>query len=324
MTANLSKCGSFSKNSRFPFVPSYTYLGFPHYPDGINFAQLTLEKCKKVTSSLTSIFGFADHWPAIVRTSVYRSFFCSQLDYGLPLLCLANSFACSPATTQAIASLKALHKLALAWCIASAITVIAEPEHRMTHLAVRFAKHIESTASTNPICLIRPWTTRGGVITRSRSDNSPGSLLNKLSFAMLARALPVLPIVCGQDAPTLTDCLCAYHYAKFSRKPTTAFITPDACSSGREFYKRANPVCDRVLRIQDPGTLILALGGSALPLASDIHAAVAICLAAHMSPTAIFWTTFLLTLAPSMFFLNATKQNMPFHQAQNTLCLTAS
>ncbi|KAJ9052859.1 hypothetical protein DSO57_1029920 [Entomophthora muscae] len=77
---------------------------------------------------------------------------------------------------------------------------------------------------------------------------------------MLARALPVLPIVCGQDALTLTDRLRAYHYAKFSQKPTTAFITPDVRSSGREFYKRANPVCDRVLWIQDPGTLILALG----------------------------------------------------------------
>ncbi|KAJ9075620.1 hypothetical protein DSO57_1034173 [Entomophthora muscae] len=66
---------------------------------------------------------------------------------------------------------------------------------------------------------------------------------------MLARALPVLPIVCGQYALTLTDCLRAYYYAKFSHKPTTAFITPDARSSGREFYKRANPVCDRVLRI---------------------------------------------------------------------------
>ncbi|KAJ9076187.1 hypothetical protein DSO57_1028590 [Entomophthora muscae] len=64
----------------------------------------------------------------------------------------------------------------------------------------------------------------------------------------------------GQDAPTLTDCLRVYHYAKFSCKPKTAFITPDACSSGREFYKCANPVCDRVLWIQDPGTLILALG----------------------------------------------------------------
>ncbi|KAJ9050381.1 hypothetical protein DSO57_1014822 [Entomophthora muscae] len=95
MTANLSKCGSFSKNTCFPciflwsgdelpVVPSYTYLGFPHYPDGINFAQLTLEKCTKVTSSLTRLFGFADHWPAIVRTSVYRTFFRSQLDYGLP------------------------------------------------------------------------------------------------------------------------------------------------------------------------------------------------------------------------------------------------
>ncbi|KAJ9083792.1 hypothetical protein DSO57_1031157 [Entomophthora muscae] len=77
---------------------------------------------------------------------------------------------------------------------------------------------------------------------------------------MLSRALLVLPIVCGQDALTLTDRLCAYHYAKFSRKPTTAFITSDARSSGREFYKRVNPVCDRVLRIQDPGILILALG----------------------------------------------------------------
>ncbi|KAJ9071224.1 hypothetical protein DSO57_1039172 [Entomophthora muscae] len=130
----------------------------------------------------------------------------------------------------------------------------------MTHLAVRFVKHIESTASTNPICLIRPWTTRGGVISRSRSENFPGSLVDRLSFAMLACALTVLPIVCGQDAFTLTDWLCAYHYAKFSQKPTTAFITPDACSSGHEFYKRANPVCDRVLWIQDPGTLILALG----------------------------------------------------------------
>ncbi|KAJ9065728.1 hypothetical protein DSO57_1016469 [Entomophthora muscae] len=77
---------------------------------------------------------------------------------------------------------------------------------------------------------------------------------------MLACALLVLPIVRGQDAPTLTDRLCAYHYAKFSCKPTTAFIMPDTCSSGCEFYKCANPVCDRVLRIQDPGTLILALG----------------------------------------------------------------
>ncbi|KAJ9050005.1 hypothetical protein DSO57_1018594 [Entomophthora muscae] len=86
------------------------------------------------------------------------------------------------------------------------------------------------------------------------------SLVNRLSFAILARALIVLPIVCGQDAHTLTDCLCAYHYAKFSCKPTTAFFIPDVRSSGCEFYKRANPVCDRVLRIQDPGTLILALG----------------------------------------------------------------
>ncbi|KAJ9059854.1 hypothetical protein DSO57_1037243 [Entomophthora muscae] len=77
---------------------------------------------------------------------------------------------------------------------------------------------------------------------------------------MLARALPVLPIVRGQDAPTLTDRLRAYHYAKLSSKATTAFITPDARSSSRKFYKRDNPVCDRVLRIQDPGTLILALG----------------------------------------------------------------
>ncbi|KAJ9052860.1 hypothetical protein DSO57_1029921 [Entomophthora muscae] len=121
-------------NSQLCF--SYTYLRFTHYLDWINFAQLTLKKCTKVTSSLTSIFGFADHWPAIVRTSVYRTFFRSQLDYGLPLFCLANSFACSPKTTQAIASLKTLHKLALAWCIgisrhttqASVITAIAEPE----------------------------------------------------------------------------------------------------------------------------------------------------------------------------------------------------
>ncbi|KAJ9084003.1 hypothetical protein DSO57_1028631 [Entomophthora muscae] len=114
----------------------------------------------------------------------------------------------------------------------------------MTHLAVRFAKHIESTASTNPICLIRPWTTRCGVITRSRSDNFFGSLVNRLSFAILARALTVLLIVCGQDAPTLTDCLCAYHYAKFSQKQN---------------YRLHHTRC-LVLWIQDPATLILALG----------------------------------------------------------------
>ncbi|KAJ9066334.1 hypothetical protein DSO57_1010545 [Entomophthora muscae] len=193
-------------------VPSYTYLGFSQYPNDINFTQLTLEKCTKVTMSPTSIFGFADHWPAIARTSV-------QLNYRLSLLCLANSFAHSPVITQAIADLKALHKLALTWCIGffqhttqvSAITAIVEPVHQMTHLAIRFSKHIEYTASNNPICLICPWTTRGDVITRSCSDNFPGSLVNSKSFAMLACALPVLPIVCGQDALTLTYCFRAYH-----------------------------------------------------------------------------------------------------------------
>ncbi|KAJ9056567.1 hypothetical protein DSO57_1031714 [Entomophthora muscae] len=100
----------------------------------------------------------------------------------------------------------------------------------MTHLAVRFVKHIESTASIKLICLIRPWTTRGGVITRSRSDNFIGSLVNKLSFAMLARALPVHLIVCGQDALKLTDRFCAYHYVSslVSQAPPSSHEMPVA------------------------------------------------------------------------------------------------
>ncbi|KAJ9049000.1 hypothetical protein DSO57_1029088 [Entomophthora muscae] len=89
MTANLSKCGSFSKNSRFPApfsgvvinsqLCSLTHiLYFLTTPDRMNFAQLTLEKCTKVTFSLTSMFGFADHWPAIVRISVYCTFFAAS------------------------------------------------------------------------------------------------------------------------------------------------------------------------------------------------------------------------------------------------------
>ncbi|KAJ9053969.1 hypothetical protein DSO57_1019151 [Entomophthora muscae] len=116
ITVNLSKCGFFSKNNCFSpiflwdddellVVFSYTYLGFSYYPDGINFVQLTQEKCTKLIFSLTSIFSFADYWPAI------------SAGLQIAFLCLKNSFACSPETTQVIVDLKALHKLALVWCI---------------------------------------------------------------------------------------------------------------------------------------------------------------------------------------------------------------
>ncbi|KAJ9079490.1 hypothetical protein DSO57_1034848 [Entomophthora muscae] len=86
--------------------------------------------------------GVAHAWSPLVRTTVYRTFFRSQMDYSLPLLFFANKFAKTPATTAAFRQLKKVHTQAMAWCtnisgrslIASAITAIPTPANRALHL----------------------------------------------------------------------------------------------------------------------------------------------------------------------------------------------
>lgn len=281
MSANLAKCGYFSpasdqfdhaflwNGSELPKVESYTYLGFPHLPSGIDIPGLVLDRCAKVERSFGSICAIADGWPAITRLTVYRTFLRSQLDYGLPLLrlCLAFSASGRERASQALQALTAIHTRAMAWCIgirnhtgmAAAITSISSPQDRMTHLVLRFAVHIRESDPTNPIRLIRPWSMLNGQVHRLPSDNTQDSLANRLTFEFFARPLPLVPAVAGQPPPTLVDRIRAFHYNCFSRTPTMQFITPDARCRGQEFYKRSNPACDRVLRIADQGSLVTAL-----------------------------------------------------------------
>ncbi|KAJ9048693.1 hypothetical protein DSO57_1032376 [Entomophthora muscae] len=112
--------------------------------------------------------GVAHAWSPLVCTTVYHTFFRSQMNYSLPLLLFANKFAKTPATTAAFRQLKKVHTQAMAWCtnisgrslIASAITAIPTPANRALHLATRFALHVENLSSDNPLRLLRPTCNR--------------------------------------------------------------------------------------------------------------------------------------------------------------------
>ncbi|KAJ9075791.1 hypothetical protein DSO57_1032317 [Entomophthora muscae] len=175
MSANIAKCGyipvasgsrstMLCNNTALPLMKLYTYLGFPHTANGIQVAELATAAANKVSASMSMLSDVAYSWTPLVWTTVYRTFFRSQMDYPLSLLFFANKFAKSPATTAAFVCLKKVHTQAMAWCtnisgqslITSAIISIPTPANRAYHLATCFALHVENLAFDNPLCLLCP------------------------------------------------------------------------------------------------------------------------------------------------------------------------
>ncbi|KAJ9059039.1 hypothetical protein DSO57_1006517 [Entomophthora muscae] len=125
MLANIAKCGyihvasgsrstMFWNNTALPLIKLYTYLGFPHTANGIQVAELVTAAANKASASMSMLSGVAYSWTPLVWTTVYRTFFGSQMDYPLSLLLFANKFAKSSATTAAFVCLKKVHTQAMA------------------------------------------------------------------------------------------------------------------------------------------------------------------------------------------------------------------
>ncbi|KAJ9052502.1 hypothetical protein DSO57_1033488 [Entomophthora muscae] len=280
MSANIAKCGYIPvasgsrstmlwNNNALPLMKSYTYLGFPHTANGIQVAELATASANKVSASLSMLSGVAHAWSPLVCTTVYRTFFRSQMDYSLPLLFFANKFAKTPATTAAFRQLKKVHTQAMAWCtnisgrslIASAITAIPTPANRALHLTTRFALHVENLSSDNPLRLLRPTRNRIIPFAQPRRPSRPQvlrSLAQRIDSSKMLSKLPALPPVDGTPA-ILMDRIHAFHVHQYSKPNNSClFITTDA-RTPREVYRSSNPSPDQLLRIQDQDQAHLAL-----------------------------------------------------------------
>ncbi|KAJ9077073.1 hypothetical protein DSO57_1020192 [Entomophthora muscae] len=280
MLANIAKCGYIPvasgsrstmlwNNTALPLIKLYTYLGFPHTANGIQVAKLATAAANKVSASMSMLSGVAYSWTPLVWTTVYCTFFRSQMDYPLPLLFFANKFAKSPATMTAFVCLKKVHTQAMTWCtnisdqslITSAITFILTLANRVYHLATCFALHVENLAFDSSLYLLRP--TRPQIISFEQSHCSLRpqifqSLAQRIDSAKLLAKLPTLSLVNGTPA-TLMNRIHVFYVHQYAKPNNSCmFITIDACTS-REIYRSSNLSPDQLLCIQDQDQIHLAL-----------------------------------------------------------------
>ncbi|KAJ9053108.1 hypothetical protein DSO57_1027546 [Entomophthora muscae] len=256
-------------NNVLPLMKLYIYLGFLHTANSIKVAEVATASSNKVSSLLSMLSGVAHIWSPLVHTTVYCTFFRSQMDYSLSLLYFVNKFAKTPATTAVFLRLKKVHTQAMLWCtniaghslITSAITAIATPANQAFNLATCFAIHIENLSFDNPLRLLLPTCNR--IVSFEQPRRPPclqvlQSLAQRIDSAKLLAKISTLPLVNGTPN-MLMDRIHAFHVHQYTKPNNSClFITTDA-HTPHEIYCSSNPSPDCLLCIQDRDQIHLAL-----------------------------------------------------------------
>jgi hypothetical protein len=171
MIVGINKCGHVGSDTpvltlqrqMVPAVKSYTYLGFPHELNGINFATHVANLEAKARRILNACMVVGNSWPEWVKLTIYKTFIRSRMEYGGQLM-LHHPDKIGP--------LQTLQDDALTWIIpysphalnVAAVTAIAPIETRFETLAVTFTLHCTNMADDHParrfcteICGNGPW-----------------------------------------------------------------------------------------------------------------------------------------------------------------------
>lgn len=176
MTVNIAKCAVLSSlpshpslrvsDLVIPYRDTYSYLGFPHVPAGIDWTA-HLQKAVTRTSAFLSFLSSSNHartWPEWARLCIYKSFVRPLLDYGAPVLC---HWLMTPRQRRrkrprgadlTLKNLDAVQDQALLWVfgyhrprpLLLSLSALGSLRHRFAELACRFTYHLERCDSANP------------------------------------------------------------------------------------------------------------------------------------------------------------------------------
>jgi endonuclease/exonuclease/phosphatase family metal-dependent hydrolase len=184
MEVNIQKCAIVSSlpgrpplsvsGQPIPYLDSYTYLGFPQTPSGIDWLRhikKSMDKTKACIGYLRSS-NHARSWPTWARLLVYKTFIRPLLEYGAPMIChwlmtpkkrRKKRPRISPSTSTSTSTstwkeLEAVQDQALFWIFGTtrprpvllSISSLGTMQHRFQELACRFTFHLDRLDPSNP------------------------------------------------------------------------------------------------------------------------------------------------------------------------------
>jgi hypothetical protein len=176
MTWSIPKCGVTGliasatlklDGEALPRVESYKYLGVPHFPHYVDWAQLVVLNCTKHDKFLLALSDQAVAWPAQARVVIWRCFHRPILEYCLPIFYVWQSIikgakfskALRDQVTQARTCLKESYSNGLAFMIGrndrnslyEVLTGVGSIECRMKSLYAGLSFHIKRSDIANPL-----------------------------------------------------------------------------------------------------------------------------------------------------------------------------
>jgi hypothetical protein len=169
MTINVPKSGTTHKGTPFPIngdelpqVDSYRYLGIPLSNNGINPTNLIEENIRRATGALNLIKNSLASrvWPPATKTTVYKTFVRSVLEYAAPILILLLARGLYKKTIiDGIKKMQTLQNEAVKWIFCrkrplptlESLAGLTSIQHRFEELTARFRLHLEKASPNNPI-----------------------------------------------------------------------------------------------------------------------------------------------------------------------------
>jgi hypothetical protein len=211
MTWTIPKCGVVGLTGepppltldgrQIPSVETYKYLGVPHTSKKVDWKAYIESTVKKYENFFKAITIDGHSWHPTSKLAIWRSFARPILEYCLPIV---TTWLKRNKQTAILSKLVELQKDAMKWIVHSNSTTIAERltgvgtiQFRWESLKCRFAQHLQTTASSNPIRRLL-----------NLKPTTPDDVTNVLSKHKIYDEWKQLdPKTKKDDYPTLTDYL---------------------------------------------------------------------------------------------------------------------
>lgn len=165
---NVAKCGHLSQledppalyidNKKISNVQSYTYLGFPMTPRGIDFNTHLEQRFSAALKRANWLSLYSDAWGPAHRLRIYKQYLAPMFEYGAPLVCAWLD--ASPANKASFYQATRKFKDLIAWvghCTPSRYNIIANlcglpsSEARFRHLRTAYQWVLEQSHPDNPL-----------------------------------------------------------------------------------------------------------------------------------------------------------------------------